>query len=109
MSSPFPARSRMISSGSSASTANSSARSAAISLAAPEHTASLRSRVVRPERTSSYNSELIGTSHGRFHIASRESNSSRVARPPEGGNCLAVKLERNRSRVVRAYVDSVSR
>ena len=62
----------------------------------PAQTASLRSRVVRPERISAYSSTLplMRASCGRFQVAPRQCHFAWSARGADGWEGLAVQLER---------------
>src|SRR4029077_18934850 len=107
LSSAFSARSRTASSPSSESRASSSARWAGVSDADPEQTAILRSCVVRPERTSSYSSVLIGASARWLQIAASESDIAGLTWRTQWGQRLAIQFQQQISRIFCGDIDGV--
>src|SRR5437016_7435957 len=105
----FSARSRIALSASSESTVSNSARSAGASPAEPEQTAILRSRVVRPERTSSYSSELIGASSRWFQIAASERDIAGLTWRTQWSKRLAIQLKYQSSCIFCGDIDGVLR
>src|SRR4029077_15459821 len=80
-----------------------------VSEAEPEQTAILRSCVVRPERTSSYSSVLIGASARWLQIAASESDIAGLTWRTQWGQRLAIQFQQQSSRIFCGDIDGVLR
>ena len=84
-------------------------RSSGASEAAPLQMASFRSRVARPDRTSSRHATLIPASWGSLQSLSRERGLARMARRANGSERLSVKFEQQRSGVASRDLEPILR